>query len=183
MSADTEQLVLRPLKRAEYDRLVDAGMFEDEHIELLDGALVEMSPEGPTHAWLIQELTHLLARGLRDDLRLRVGHPWAANDISQPEPDLAVVPHRDYRDGHAQTALLVIEVAASSLAKDLGLKARLYGSAGVPVYWVVDLVDEVVHVHRGPIATGYATVEQHGHDEVLDAAGVTVRIADLLAWP
>ncbi len=183
MSADAEQLVLRPLKRTEYDRLVDAGVFEDEHIELLDGALVEMSPEGPTHTWLIQELNHVLTRGLREDLRLRVGHPWAANDISQPEPDLAVVPHRDYRQEHAATALLVIEVAASSLAKDLGIKARLYGSAGVPVYWVVDLVDEVVHVHCGPVATGYETVEQHGFDEVLDASGVTVRIADLLGAP
>jgi Uma2 family endonuclease len=137
MSADTKQLVRRPLKRTEFDRLVDAGMFEDEHIELLDGILVEMSPEGSAHSWLIQELTHILARGLPEDLRLRVGHPWAANDISQPEPD----------------------------------------------YWVVDLRDEVVHVHRQPVATAYEVVEQHGFDQALDAAGVAVRIADLLDAP
>lgn len=183
MSADTEQLVLRPLKRTEYDRLVDAGMFDDEHIELLDGVLVEMSPEGSVHSWLIQELTHVLARGLPEDLRLRVGHPWAANDISQPEPDLAVVPYRDYREEHASTAVLVIEVATSSLAKDLGIKARLYAAAGVPVYWVVDLSAEVVHVHRRPVETGYEVVEEHGFDQVLDAAGVAVRIADLLDAP
>lgn len=183
MSADTEQLVLRPLKRTEYDHLVDAGVFEDEHIELLDGALVEMSPEGGPHSWLIQELNHVLARGLPDDLRLRVGHPWAANDISEPEPDLAIVPHRDYRTAHASTALLVIEVARSSLRKDLGIKARIYGAAGVPTYWVVDLAAEVVHVHEQPTTTGYGSVERHGFDEALDAVGITVRVAELLEAP
>ncbi len=182
MAADAE-LAVRPLKRTEYDRLVDAGVFGDEHIELLDGALVEMSPEGAPHTWVIQELNRVLTRGVADDLRVRIGHPWAANDISEPEPDLAVVPHADYRTEHASRALLVIEVAHSSRRKDLGIKARIYGSAGVPVYWVIDLEHEVVHVHRDPTATGYDTIERYGFEAPLDAAGVTVRIVDLLAAP
>ncbi len=174
-------LAVRPLRRTEYERLVDAGVFGDEPIELLDGALVEMSPEGGPHHWLIQELNHVLSQSLSEDLRVRIGHPWAADDISEPEPDLAIVALADFDFPDApSTALLLIEVAHSSRAKDLGAKARIYGSAGVPVYWVVDLRDQVVHVHTRPTATGYDRVERVGFDTTLDAVGVPVRLAELL---
>lgn len=179
MSTNTP-LVVRPLRRTEYEHLVDLGHFEDEPIELLEGQLVEMSPEGAPHTWLIQELTRIFARGLADDLRVRIGHPWAADDISEPEPDLAVVPHGDYRTEHASTALVVIEVAHSSRAKDLGIKARIYGRAGVPAYWVMDLRASATHVHTEPYEHGYAHVERVPFGRPLTAVGIEVVIADLL---
>jgi Uma2 family endonuclease len=142
--------LVRPLRREEYDQLVLAGAFEDERIELLDGVLVEMSPEGTEHAWIIQLLTRLLARGLPEQLALRVAAPWAASDRSEPEPDFAVIPTGDYRREHLGKAVLVIEVSRSSLLKDLRLMARIYAAAGVPEYWVIDVEALAVHRHTEP---------------------------------
>lgn len=172
---------IRPLRRAEYDRMVELGMFDDEPIELLRGMLVEMSPEGSAHAWIIQELVHRLARGLPDHLRLRAGNPLAASGWSEPEPDLAVVAVGDYRREHPTQALLVIEVSRSSLRKDLGVKAELYAEAGVPEYWVIDLAAAVVHVHRQPTPNGYREVTVLGAGALLDACDVVVPVSDVFA--
>ncbi|MGI9120176.1 MAG: Uma2 family endonuclease [Acidimicrobiales bacterium] len=173
--------LIRPLRRSEYDQLVELGVFDDEPIELLGGVLVRMSPEGTPHSWIIQELNRLLVRGLPDHLRLRVGHPFAASAWSEPEPDLAVVPVDDYRRDHPALAVLLIEVSHSSLHKDLGVKADLYARAGVPEYWVIDVARGVVHRHVQPSPEGYAEVAIYGEEALLDACGVTVVVSDLFA--
>lgn len=172
---------IRPLRRSEYDQLVELGAFDDEPIELLEGVLVRMSPEGTPHSWIIQELNRLLVRGLPDHLRLRVGHPFAASGWSEPEPDLAVVPADDYRRDHPVRALLVIEVSRSSLRKDLDVKADLYARSGVPEYWVVDVAAAVVHVHRQPTPDGYRDVVAFGAGARLDACGVVVAVSEVFA--
>ncbi|HMJ14597.1 MAG TPA: Uma2 family endonuclease, partial [Polyangiaceae bacterium] len=141
---------IRPLRRAEYDKLVELGAFEDERIELLEGALVPMSPIGTRHASAIDLLTLLLVRALGDRARIRVQNPFAASDISEPQPDLLVAPLGDYRADHPAEAYLVIEVAESSLAKDRGVKLRIYAERGVPEYWVVNVVARQVEVFRAP---------------------------------
>lgn len=146
---------IRPLRRVEYDKLVELGVFEDERIELLEGVLVPMSPIGPRHSGAIDALNLLLVRALGDRARIRVQNPFAASDISEPEPDLLVAPLGDYRTEHPAEAYLVIEVAESSLAKDRGRKLRIYAQRGVPDYWVVDVVDRRVEVHRDPHGGGY----------------------------
>lgn len=171
---------IRPLRRSEYDRLVELGVFDDEPIELLEGVLVEMSPEGASHAWVVQELIQLFSGTLSRDLRLRVGNPLAANEWSEPEPDLAIVPAGDYRRAHPGTALLLIEVARTSRRKDLGVKAAIYAAAGVPEYWVFDLGRAVVHRHRLPTPDGYGEIVVHGPDATLDACGVDVPLGNLI---
>lgn len=171
----------RGLKRSEYDALVELGVFEDEKIELIEGVLVEMSPEKARHAWVIQQLNRLLVRGLPDDLALRVTAPWAASERSEPEPDLAVVPAARYVADHPTAAVLLLEVSNSSLRKDLGTKARVYASAGVPEYWVIDLVHDEVVRHTDPRAEGYSTITRHGGSETLDACGVAIDLGSLLA--
>src|ERR1700674_406937 len=109
---------IRPLRRGEYDCLVRAGSFEGERLELLYGRLVTMSPQGERHAFSITRLTEILVRGLAGRAQVRVQLPFAASDISEPEPDLAVVVPGDYLDGHPRRALLVIEVAQASLEED-----------------------------------------------------------------
>lgn len=178
--AQPDDVTLRPIRRAEYDRLVEEGWFEGEPIELLGGMLVEMSPEGVDHAWIIQELNRLLTRGLPDHLTLRVGNPWVAGDLSEPEPDFAVVARADYRRAHPDTALLLIEVSWSSRRKDLGTKARIYARAGVERYWVIDIEHRLVHVHTGPGPDGYGHVERRPFEDTLDAAGVAVCLARIM---
>lgn len=157
----------RPLSRAEYERMVELGMFEGERVELLYGTVVSMSPHGPPHDGAIDELDERLKTALGSRAKVRVQSAFVASDGSQPEPDLAVVPRRDYRSAHPEVAWLIVEVAESSLAKDRGIKARLYAESGVPEYWVVNLVDHVVEVHREPRDGAYASVSRHDASQTL----------------
>ena len=158
---------IRPLRRAEYDKLVELGVFQDEHIELLYGQLVEMTPIGPPHSSGVQKLTVLLVRALADRAAVRVQSPFAALDHSEPEPDFTVVPPGDYDTEHPKTAWLIIEVAESSLSRDRGLKQRLYAECGVPEYWVVNLVDRRIEVHVEPREGAYARVTPYRKGEVI----------------
>jgi Uma2 family endonuclease len=168
----------RPLKRVEYDRLVALGVFEDERIELLHGVLVRMSPNGPDHASPVDKLTMILVPALVGKARVRVQLPLVAHDESEPEPDFAVVPNGDYRTEHPSTAMLVIEVAGSSLRKDREIKAPLYAASGFPEYWIVNATEKVVEVYRDPGPTGYARVTTHGEgDELRCLAFPDVRVA------
>lgn len=141
---------LRPLRRAEYDQLIALGAFEDEKIELLDGALVRMTPIGPPHASTVQRLGELLILALVGRASVRVQNPYAAGPLSEPEPDVAVVPLGGYDTAHPEQAYLIIEVVESSLAKDRGAKARIYAESGVEEYWVVNLAQRTLEVFREP---------------------------------
>ncbi len=178
---DMPEVRVRPLRRAEYDVLVEQGLLtEQDRIELLDGELVAMSPQNAPHAGIVEALTERLVPALAGSARVRVQLPFAAGEHSEPEPDIAIVPADEPRDHHPERALQVIEVADATVRLDLVRKARIYAAAGVPTYWVIDLGDQVVHVHTGPSETGYATVTQHGPDEPLDACGVTLTLRGLI---
>jgi Uma2 family endonuclease len=156
----------RPLRRVEYDRLVELGFFADERLELLEGILVTMSPQGSRHATAIQRLNMTLAPALVGRADVRVQSPFAATDNSEPEPDVAVVPSADYLNAHPSRAFLIIEVAESSVARDRA-KAPLYAVAGVSECWIVNLDDDIVEVHREPRNGVFATVRKHGLGEEL----------------
>jgi Uma2 family endonuclease len=111
--------------------------------------------------------------------RVLVQLPLAAGEYSEPEPDIAVVPIDEPRDRHPQRALHVIEVADSTVRLDLGRKARIYAAAGVPVYWVIDLPGDVVHVHTDPTPDGYTTVETYPADARSRSAACTLSLRDL----
>jgi Uma2 family endonuclease len=140
----------RPLRRVEFDRLVDLGAFEDERVELLAGVLVEMSPQGVEHAGVSALLAEILILALSGRARVRSHSPLSLSNESEPEPDVAVVPLGDYRRAHPTAAHLVIEVADSSLRKDREIKTQLYADAGIPEYWLVDWGARVIEVHRTP---------------------------------
>jgi Uma2 family endonuclease len=165
--ADLAPERVRPLKRFEYEKLVDAGVFDDERVELLGGAIVEMSPQSPQHAATIIRLTKLLVRAAGDRAEICAQLPFVASDDSLPEPDLALVPLGDYDDARPDRALLVVEVAVASLGKDRLLKAELYARAGVPEYWIVNLIDRVVEVHTTPRDGVYADVRSVGREAKL----------------
>ncbi len=173
---------VRPLRRVEYDVLIEQGVFtSDERIQLLEGELVEVSPQGVPHATVIEALNERLMPALAGRHRVRVQLPMAAGELSEPEPDLAVVSMDSPRDRHPGTALLVIEVADTTLRLDLGRKARVYAGAGVPVYWVIDVAGARVHVHEDPAGGAYRSIRRLGPDDDLDACGERLRLRDLLS--
>lgn len=145
-------LTLRRWQRAEYDRLVDLGMFQGEPIELIDGQLVVAEPQGAYHASAITKIDYALRAIVPPGWIVRLQAPVSLDDESEPEPDLVVVPGQpgDYRASHPAHPALVVEVAESSLDFDRTRKGSLYARAAIPDYWVVNLVDGVVEVYRDP---------------------------------
>src|SRR4051794_23800829 len=158
----------------EYHRLTAAGAFEDARVELIDGLLVEMSPEGDEHALATIWLNDFLVLGI-DRTRYRVGATTGlVLERSQPEPDLNVFAlDKPFRSG----AELVVEVSWSSLRHDLRVKPRVYARAGIPEYWVVDVEDRRVVRHRDPVGDRYEAVDELR--EVLVATAVALPPLDL----
>jgi Uma2 family endonuclease len=138
----------RPLKRIEYERLAAEGFFEDEKVELLFGAVVPMTPIDPSHSHATTRVSEMLMRALGQRAYVRAQQPLAASDISEPEPDIAVVPRVEMWSEHPARAFLIVEVARTSLRRDKGPKSLLYGLADVNEYWIINLVDDVVEVYR-----------------------------------
>jgi Uma2 family endonuclease len=175
----------RPIKRVEYERMVEAGLFRGERLELWKGVLVPMAPQYSPHASTVQALTHAFVVALVPARRasVRVQLPIALSDDSEPEPDVAIVPWGDYCDAHPTTAHLIIEVAESSLKDDRGFKSEEYAKAGIPEYWIVNLQDRVVEVHRSPGRDNYRTQETKAIDARLSPLAfpdVDVAVSDII---
>lgn len=154
----------RRLDVAIYNQIVASGALEGQHVELLDGAIVEMSPQSPAHAAVVEMLTQHLAGTLS---RLRVQLPLEVAPDSAPEPDLALVDEPATLTRHPRTALLVIEVSVNSHPIDRDAKARIYARAGIPTYWLIDVPAQRVEVRTDPNELGYATVVVHRQSETV----------------
>lgn len=151
---------LRRWSRQEYDKMIEAGIFRpDERVELIEGEIVEMSPQDPAHSVGIRLAEEALRRAFPSGFDVRTQLPLALDD-SEPEPDVAVVlgSIRDYLASHPATAVLVVEVADSSLDFDRRRKGRMYARHGIPEYWIVNLLDRVVEVYREPRPEGSYSV-------------------------
>jgi Uma2 family endonuclease len=178
---------VRPLKRREFEKLVELGEFRHENVELLRGVLVTMSPQGEPHArisaWFAQHLIKAL------DLRryeTRTHSSFPATSDSMPEPDVSVSVRRgDFQRPDPSNSILLIEVAQSSLTKDRVIKNEIYARSGVPEYWVVNVKTRTVEVRRGPTKAGYQrVVVKRAGDTLrpLKLRGVTFDVADI-PWP
>ena len=152
------------LSRVEYDRAVEAGVFEaDAKLELIDGDLRAMTPEGSRHTTGMNLVADRLRRVFDAGFHVRIQNPLATDDYSEPEPDVAVVTGaiRDYRDAHPTLAVLIVEVSDESLHHDRTVKQRLYARCGIPEYWILALPDACLEVYRDPAQDGYGSVTKH----------------------
>ena len=179
--------------RAEYDRLIDCGVLqEDEPIELLDGLMLVKEPKHTAHTTGVTLVAEALRTAFGSGWVIRVQDPIVLDDRSEPEPDVCVVPGspRDYREGHPTRPALVVEVADSGLRIARGRKARAYARAGIADYWILNLVDRLLEVHREPILLTegrqrgrYRSIVTLGPDDVVTpraAANARIAVADLL---
>ena len=145
-------LTVKRWKRAEYERLVDLGVFAGDPVELIGGHLIVAEPQNSPHATAVGAADDALRAVLPPGYFVRAQMPISLDDESAPEPDLAVVSGRraDYGRGHPTRAVLVVEVADSSLQFDRRDKGSLYARARIAEYWIVNLIDRVVEVYRDP---------------------------------
>lgn len=139
--------------RAEYRAIADTGLFDQQRIELIHGHVIDMSPTNFRHVQACSLLLELLRDAYPKSFTILTQMPLAIGD-SEPIPDLAIIPGtiRDYTD-HPTTALLVIEVADTSLTYDRTTKAPLYATAKIPEYWILNLPARQLEVHRTPRRT------------------------------
>jgi Uma2 family endonuclease len=156
-------------------RMMEAGIIgEDEKFELIEGEIVMMAAKGIAHERIKSALNIAVVRALPDHLTVGVEATLRLTNTIMLEPDIAVFPKEVFKKsaaGFAQLdpgeAQLVIEVAASSMAYDKGLKARLYARHWVREFWVIDANELVTWVHTVPEGDGWASIVQRGAQEPL----------------
>ena len=151
--------------RSDVEKMVEAGLFEDQRFELIDGELIDKMGQKPPHAAAIGRFQDWLIRvfgSRRVRIQLSLDVATADRERNEPEPDLAVPqefePEYEWRHPRGDETVLVVEVADASLRQDLTRKRDLYARAGVPEYWVVSIGDRELIVHRDLHQQGYQRV-------------------------
>ncbi len=180
----------RPFRfsREQYYRLGELGFFDGKRVERIHGEIVEMSPIGWPHVASTTKTSEVLAALFKGVAWINQGNPIPTDD-SDPQPDVMVVPGRigDYTD-HPTTALLIVEVADTTLNRDTTTKAELYATANILDYWVLDLTHRELLVFRdpAPLPDGGAAYRTHFTLDATESVsplampGATVRVVDLL---
>lgn len=184
-------LCRRPWTWEEFLRAAELGVFgPEERLELLDGEIIEKMPPGGPHAGAVSRATRILIALFGDGYHVRPQLPLILTWWSGPEPDVVVVPgsEYDYLPDHpkAADALLVVEVSDTTLAMDRGRKCTAYARARIGEYWILNLGDRQLEVHRDPRGGRYRSVTiLHAGDTIAPLAmpQATVRVADLLPPP
>lgn len=185
------QAYIRMFTADEYDRMIEAGILtEDDRVELIKGEVVEVSPIGKRHAACVDRLTMRLAVLLVDKAVLRTQGPIRLDDVTQVQPDLAILDFRGdfYADSlpRPRDVLLLIEVADTTLAYDRSIKLSLYAEVRIPEVWLVNLPEDRIEVYSNAEGRNYQEVQQLQRGEVITVpgtAGDTLRVEDVLGAP
>jgi Uma2 family endonuclease len=175
----------------EYDQMVEAGILTKyDHVELIEGEILEMSPIGSRHLAGTDRANALFTPRLQGRAIVRIGGSFRLSDYSKPQPDLILLKYRkDYyesSDAGVKDALLVIEVSDSSIRYDRGPKLLLYARYGVREVWIEDLTTDTLLVFRNRRGERYATqLDLKTGDSVSPLAfrDIEVAVADLLGVP
>lgn len=168
----------------EYEAMGRAGVFPvGKRLELLGGEIIEMTPIGSRHAATVNRLTRWFVTGLGDRAIVAVQNPVVLSDLSEPQPDLALLrPRADfYEAGHPrpEDVLLVVEVADTTGRWDRSVKRPLYAAAGLAEAWIVDVTARVIDVAREPELDGYRSIRLFGVGDAISPTafpdlGITV---------
>lgn len=164
----------------------EAGILApDARVELIDGEIIEMSPQGSRHFTAMRQVEAVLRRVFHEGFDVRMQGPLDLNERNQPEPDVAVVKGHmsDFLDAHPSEAVLVVEVSNTTLAFDQTNKVAVYAQAHIPEYWIVNLVDYRLEVYRDPRGDLYRTKVIYEVDDQLTPLAKpesTIDVADLL---
>ena len=163
-------------------QMVDKGLLpHDNHLELIRGELIEMSPSGQRHSVAVNRIHLFLI-----ELLGRKAFIWGQTNVlldpySAPEPDIAVLKFRDdFYEGRLpgpEAILLAIEIADTSLSYDRKIKAPLYAEFGIPEYWILDLQRQCVEQYQLPSESGYLRKTIVQKDQMLPLPGLGVEIS------
>lgn len=183
------QIARRYFTVDEYHRMGEAGIFlEDDRVELIEGEILMMSPNGSRHAGSVNRVNWNLTNLLGNRAIVAVQNPILLNDFSEPQPDIAILkPRADfYTDSLPAPAdvLVVIEIADTSLAYDRDIKLPAYARSSIPEVWIVDLAAPAVEVHIDPIYGVYRNVHSYRRGDAITPvhfSGLAIVVDDILA--
>lgn len=143
---------------ADYHRLIDTGILDERRLELIQGDLIEMSPESPLHSHFSSGVAEYLRFSLQGLAYVREAHPITLSD-SEPSPDVTIVrlPRSRYRQQHptAQDIFWLVEISNTTLAYDLNEKKQIYAQGGIQEYWFIELLQQQIYVFRQPLESDY----------------------------
>ena len=143
-----------------YHQAIAAGVFDDQPVELLDGEIVLLPPETVPHAGYSSNAANYLRQQLGDRAIVREGHPVTLSEHSELEPDLAIVEplesvYKTLHHPYPENIFWIIEYVNAGLEKDIEIKRKIYASAKIREYWVVNLRMMVLLVYRNPVNGDY----------------------------
>jgi len=173
----------------QFEKMEEAGVFDAQfgRVELIEGRLIEMAPAGGDHADVTSDLLFLLADGIRafgiEGLRSLTQGTLKISDHSGPEPDVFVARRRvGQKYYESADAVLIVEVAVSTVDTDRALKRPMYARAGIPEFWIVEPESRSIRVHRRPGPDGIwgeETSVTDGTVSPLFAPDIRICLADL----
>ena len=167
------------LSVGQYHEMIRTGILTaDDPVELLAGWLVYKIPKNPPHRIATRLAQQALEAVVPAGWYVDTQEPITLND-SEPEPDVMIVrgETRDYRDRHPgpEDVALIVEVADSTLERDRGVKRMVYARAGIPVYWIINVLERVLEVYYDPAGPGEdADYIQRRNYEVSDIVTVMI---------
>lgn len=175
----------------EYYRLAALGLFHNRRVELVEGDIIEMSSFKPPHAISIELADNALRAAFGPGRRIRIQLPIDLGRRSQPKPDAIVLTGSPRDSGeHPKNALLILEISDTTLRYDRVVKGHLYARASVADYWILNLVDRQLEVHRQPVPdparrgrwiySQRTIFSAEGHITPLAKPDVLIAVADLL---
>ena len=170
---------------ADLDRLTEEGLLDpDEKFELIEGEIIPIPPKSSAHERFKRVLNRHLVMSAPAALGVWIEPSIIFEEHTYLDPDIVLFKATiESRDARGPDLMLVIEVAASSLDRDMRRKALLYARYGVRDYWVVDTQRRTIIVHREPRSDGFSSVFAFGDDQRIEALlipGLSVRLADLV---
>ena len=164
----------------QWHRLLETGVLAGQNVELLEGEIVEMSPEGVLHSFCNQTLADYLRNLLEDKAIVNERYPITL-DNSEPQPDLAIIqlPRDIYSQHHPypENIYWLIEISNSTLQFDRTTKATIYARNGIREYWIVDLVNRKLIVHTAPQKNIYRNISTHQTGTICSQAFPNIAIA------
>jgi Uma2 family endonuclease len=145
----------------DYHKMIETGLLDDRKVELINGAIIQMVPEGIAHAFCCRSTAKYLRTILGERAEISEAHPISLPNDSEPEPDIAVLktPDTRYQSRHPapDDIFWLVEIANTTLVNDLGVKRELYAQAGITEYWVMNLQTSELKVFRNFTANEYRT--------------------------
>ena len=171
----------------EFEALAEMDFFDGDRVELIDGEIFHMAPQSSRHATILSVIAERLRAVYQTGYVVRTQMPLVLDDFSAPDPDIAVVMGAllDYLHAHPADALLIVEVADSSLRHDRERKRIRYANAQIPEYWIVNLPEHCLEVYRKPVQGDYRLSIVFDRSEAVDLVShpdVSIPVSDLIPF-